>query len=351
VPALLIAFDNSAQAGPVNVSPFVVPFTCFGNMLIVGIQGNSISSCTFNGVAMTPAAGSPISHLASGSLTVFYLANPTQGTHNVQAVLSGGGNSYMVIGSYFFSDPTIEAVSIDVTSTAGAGAAAPYTINPAINTLTVGDWIVTLTTANATWTAHAGTNLRQTTTSGLLLADRGPLTPAGAYGTTVDTNFNGGVPIASYTLALKPFVSLPLEQRIRIAAAAYSPLALLLGSGSPLLFRWYNGQLVQGSAYPAVVAMTVTNPPSYIFNRRLSTSYSLMQYTIWGGVGSAGAQAAEDVSAAMATFFDQLDLVGNGRQIQQNNFIQANRQAYYPQGTTLIYQRVLEVRVFSDDTK
>jgi hypothetical protein len=141
-----------------------------------------------------------------------------------------------------------------------------------------------------------------------------------------------------------------LEIKIRAAAAGYAPLAALIGSGSPLVLRWYDRQLVQGSAYPAVVALTVTNPPTYTVNARCKTSTALCQYTVWGGTGDAGTQAAEAVSAALNLFFDQLDLVGNGRQIQQNNIVIANREAAYVQATTLIYQRVLEVRVFSDNT-
>lgn len=136
-----------------------------------------------------------------------------------------------------------------------------------------------------------------------------------------------------------------LEQKIRAAAAGYAPLAALIGTGSPVVLRWYDRQLVQGSAYPAVVAMTITNPPGYVFTGRLIPSWALCQYTVWGGTGDAGVQSAEAVSAALEDFFDQLDLVGNGRAIQQNNLIIANREAAFVQATTLIYQRVLEVRL------
>lgn len=140
-----------------------------------------------------------------------------------------------------------------------------------------------------------------------------------------------------------------LEARIRAAAAAYAPLATLIGSGSPLILRWNDRQLAQGSAYPAVVALTITNPPTYVFTGRVTSSFALIQYIVWGGVGAAGVQAAEDVTAALISFFDQLDLQGNGRAQQQQNMVIANREAAYTQGTTLIYQRVLEVRVLATD--
>lgn len=141
-----------------------------------------------------------------------------------------------------------------------------------------------------------------------------------------------------------------LEERVRTAAANYPPLASLIGTGSPVQLRWYDTTIVQGVGYPAVVAFTVTNPPSYVFAARLPTSFALMQFTIWGGKSAAGVAAAESVSQAMLDFFDQLDLVGCGRAIQQNHQVIANRRAVFVQTDTPIFQRVLEVRVFSNDS-
>jgi hypothetical protein len=101
-----------------------------------------------------------------------------------------------------------EAVVTDVLSSAGAGSPTPYTINPPITTISNNGWLVS-TGATATWTAHSGTNQRQTTPGPIsaYLADSGPLSPAGSYTVTVDTNFNGGQNLASITAALKPAVA------------------------------------------------------------------------------------------------------------------------------------------------
>jgi hypothetical protein len=142
-----------------------------------------------------------------------------------------------------------------------------------------------------------------------------------------------------------------LEERIRTAAANYAPLATLVGSGSPLQLRWYDKQWPQGSAFPGVTVLLVTNPQSYVFGGRLPTGWALVQFTIWGGPFAAGAASAESVAQALMNFLDQLDLVGNGRSIQQNHQVIGDRGAMFVNADNAIYQRVIEARMFSDSTK
>jgi hypothetical protein len=152
-----------------------------------------------------------------------------------------------------------------------------------------------------------------------------------------------------------------LAERIRTAAIAYSvasgsplittyPLRVLLGSGSPLVFRWYDTTLDQKATYPAVVMTEVSNAPAYIYAARLPTSFSRFQFTIWGGQYSAGVTAAENVSNVLLDYFDQLNLVGITGLVQYNNIVLANRRAVFPGTDTPIYQRVMDVRIFSNDT-
>lgn len=141
-----------------------------------------------------------------------------------------------------------------------------------------------------------------------------------------------------------------IEERVRTAAANYAPLVALLSSGSPAVFRWFDTTLVEGVIYPAVVAMVVSNPPTYVYAGRTPTSFSRMQLTVWGGQWAPGAAAAEAVTNALLPFFDQLDLVGNGRTEQQNNLVVMNRRGVFVQTDTPIFQRILDVRIFSNDT-
>src|SRR6185436_3862607 len=151
-----------------------------------------------------------------------------------------------------------------------------------------------------------------------------------------------------------------LAERIRTAALNYSvtagspavtmyPLRDLLGAGSPLVFRWFDTTLVQKAAYPAVVMQEVSNPPTYIFCSRLNTSFSRWQFTIWGGQFSAGVTSADQVSAVLMPFFDQLNLVGISGLSIYNNIVLSNRRAVFPMTDQPVYQRVIDVRIFSVD--
>lgn len=142
-----------------------------------------------------------------------------------------------------------------------------------------------------------------------------------------------------------------LEARIRIAAAAYAPLLALLGSGSPLIFRWYDTTPPQGFAYPAVVMMVISNPSDYVYTSRLRTSFARLQFTVWGGQFAAGVAAADSTADMVCDFLDQLNLTAIGRSgIQQNNIVTGNRRAVFTASDTQTYQRVVEAQIFSDDS-
>jgi hypothetical protein len=151
-----------------------------------------------------------------------------------------------------------------------------------------------------------------------------------------------------------------LAERIRTAALNYSvtsgspavitfPLRTLLGSGSPLVFRWFDTTLVQNAAYPAVVMQEISNPPAYIFCSRLNTNFSRWQFTIWGGQFSSGVSSADQVSDALLPFFDQLNLVGISGLSIYNNIVLNNRRAVFPMTDQPVYQRVIDVRIFATD--
>jgi len=151
-----------------------------------------------------------------------------------------------------------------------------------------------------------------------------------------------------------------LAERIRTAALNYSvtagspaittfPLRTLLGSGSPVIFRWFDTTLVQKAAYPSVVMQEVSNAPSYVYCARLNTSFSRFQFTIWGGQFSGGVTAADQVSDVLLSFFDQLNLVGISGLSQYNNIVLSNRRAVFPMTDQPVYQRVMDVRIFSKD--
>jgi hypothetical protein len=151
-----------------------------------------------------------------------------------------------------------------------------------------------------------------------------------------------------------------LAERIRTAAINYNvlagsplvttyPLRTLLGSGSPLVFRWYDTTLKQNVTYPAVVMQEISNAPTYVYAARLNRSFSRFQFTIWGGQYAAGVTAADQVSDAMLPFFDQLNLYFTPGLLQYNNIVLSNRRAVFTATDQPIYQRVMDVRIFSQD--
>jgi hypothetical protein len=148
-----------------------------------------------------------------------------------------------------------------------------------------------------------------------------------------------------------------VEQKIRTAAAANSTLLLMLrtnaqgrGPDTSAPFRWYTDGLLQGSLYPAVVTQLISNPRAYSQDGQMPTSWARVQFTIWGGPYTAGAQAREDVGQALGAFFATLDLSSRPAGLVQPNFIDLERNAAYPQKDGLLYQKVMDLMVFVDDS-
>jgi hypothetical protein len=134
---------------------------------------------------------------------------------------------------------------------------------------------------------------------------------------------------------------------LQTAALAYPALTALLGT-SP--FRWWDTQLPQSSTFPAVVVQMVSNPATYTFGGRLPTSFARMQFTIWGGYSAAGSQAADQVRSALYAFLDQFNAEGIPGLLQYPCLVVNDRRGGFTQGDTLLYQRLLDVQIFSNDS-
>ncbi len=142
-----------------------------------------------------------------------------------------------------------------------------------------------------------------------------------------------------------------LESKLRTAAGTYGALTTLLASGSPVAFRWYDTQLPQGAVYPAVVVRMVSNPSSYVVTGRLPTSFARVQFTIWGGMYAAGVTAADAVRDALVSWLAQLNLVGISGQVMYSNLILNEMRGVFVPTDTPVYQRIIDVNIFSDETK
>lgn len=143
-------------------------------------------------------------------------------------------------------------------------------------------------------------------------------------------------------------MSTPVKDRMRTAAMADATLAALLGS-TP--FRWYDDQLVQGSNFPAVVAMQVSGNKTYTNAGRLPTGWSRFSFTIWGGYSSYGAEQREAVGAALTAFLDSWNggtgIAGNA---QYPNLCVLERDAIFASTQTPVYQKIMDFMIFSNDT-
>jgi hypothetical protein len=139
----------------------------------------------------------------------------------------------------------------------------------------------------------------------------------------------------------------PVKDRIRAAAIANPTLLGLLGS-SP--FRWYDQQLYQSSAFPAVVVTQVSNPQTYALVGRLPTSFSRYQFTIWTTNNAAGMTARAAVGSALIDFLETLNLVGIPGLCSYNNQVVGDRDGWYPLPEPGNPQRLIDAMIYANDS-
>jgi len=138
----------------------------------------------------------------------------------------------------------------------------------------------------------------------------------------------------------------PLKHKIRTAAAADAGLSGLLGTNP---FRWYNMQLLQGSGFPAMVVQIISTIPKYGYTMRAQNPVeNRVQFNIWGGPGESGCQAAYDVENALKTFLDTFNAIGTPNLALYPNKITLERDGFFIQTDTGIYQRLLDVMIWDN---
>jgi len=115
-------------------------------------------------------------------------------------------------------------------------------------------------------------------------------------------------------------------------------------------FRWYDTQLAQGSAFPAVVAQIISSSKTYNVAGRMTNGNSRVQFTIWSTNTGSGMTARANVESALATFLDGLNLIGIPGLLQYPNYIVGARDGWValPQpGNPL---KLIDAMVFSNDS-
>jgi hypothetical protein len=139
----------------------------------------------------------------------------------------------------------------------------------------------------------------------------------------------------------------PLNQRIRTDASADAGLQALLGTNP---FRMWFDYLRQGSVMPAIVLQQISSNTDYSATQRIATGWSRQQFTVWGGQDMAGESARQAVASALKTFLDQWDGgLGPGGQTPYPNEVITERDFVFFQKTTPVYQRVIDVMMYTDE--
>lgn len=134
-----------------------------------------------------------------------------------------------------------------------------------------------------------------------------------------------------------------LKELLRIQASAFPGLTALLGT-SP--FRWWDGQLVQGSAYPAIVVTIVSNPRNYCLTGRLPTGWSRVEFKIW----DTDTLRAGTVENALLNFFDVFNAVGPSNLPSYPVDVVNDRQTVVPDPEPKRFLRMVDTQIFSNDT-
>jgi hypothetical protein len=140
-------------------------------------------------------------------------------------------------------------------------------------------------------------------------------------------------------------MSTPFSDRLRAAAFADSTLQSLLGT--PLnRFRFYNRQLVQGSAFPAVVFQQISGSDSYVDAGRQATGFSRYQFTIWAD-NQASAQAVDAALTAFTVTFNSSGVPGLS---SYPNYILLRREGLFAPTDPGKYLQTLDVSFWQNDT-
>ncbi len=140
-----------------------------------------------------------------------------------------------------------------------------------------------------------------------------------------------------------------LEAKLRTAALAYPDLVALLTNVPSIPrfpdFRWYDVQLLQGTAFPAMVVQLISGGQTYTLNSRLSTSFNRMQFTIW----DTNAERARQLESVLYAFLDGFNPAGVRADLQAApNFVVLTRQGMYPQTQPPQYWRTNDVQIFDN---
>jgi len=137
-----------------------------------------------------------------------------------------------------------------------------------------------------------------------------------------------------------------LLAKLRTAASADATLSSLLGS-SP--FRWYDQQLAQGTAFPAVTAEITTRVRQYSVNSLLLTA----QYRVTFKVFDPDPQQSRAVALAIEQFltgFNAYSSAAPAGQLQPNQVVMGPRDFGIAETQPLTNLQILDAMIWNNET-
>ena len=140
-------------------------------------------------------------------------------------------------------------------------------------------------------------------------------------------------------------MSTPVKDRLRSAALAYTPLTALIGQ------NWFDNQLPQEANIPAIVAQQISVRRLYNLGNRPTRGWWRFQLTVWGGQFSAGAELRGQIRDVLIDFITTtLNLYGIPSLPAFSNYIDGDRDALFVQTNGPVYQQLVDVVLFVDET-
>ena len=144
-----------------------------------------------------------------------------------------------------------------------------------------------------------------------------------------------------------------LEAKLRTLAAADPTLAGIFGSGSPLVFRWFDTQLTQQAVETGIcaVALRVSTRLIYVQEGLLTLTQPRVQIDV---VDLIDPEACRAAAAAIIAWLRTVDFASNAQfgsiattPTQYPNFVLNQRGGMYFQVQPPAYVQSLDLRIFN----
>lgn len=177
-----VAFDSYSTDNGSGTASLSYSHTVSGSdtALVVGVMTDeTVTGVTYDGVSMTPV-NSVVNFPSDNNEYLYYLTNPSTGSHNVIVTTSASATIYSDAASYTGVSQTGQPEENNTATTTGAS------LSAAVTTTSDNNWLVgAFRNGAGDTTAGADTTLRGTSGPFNLFDSNGPKNPARSYSLSV----------------------------------------------------------------------------------------------------------------------------------------------------------------------